>query len=151
MLVTIGSLKKNLSRAYSGNFPETTAKNTPPPLSRESGNTHLVPLYIRVGAGGGGGLMSNTIYFINLFKPWSFVSFFPGPVDRSGYRGTPRLPGELAARLDGDRRLQAEPVHAGRREVKGRRPGWHVERRKELRQATWLQDPGWKCGYVKHP
>ena len=44
--------KKNLFRVFSGNRPETTAKNTP--LSQESGNAHAAPSCIRVGGGGGG-------------------------------------------------------------------------------------------------
>ena len=114
--------KKKTSPGFLGKCSRDYGQKYPPPLPRESGNTQLVPLYIRVGGGGGGSHVEYDLFY-QLIQAMIVCSSFPGPIDRSGYRGTPRLPGELAARLAGDRRLQAEPVHAGRREVKGRRPG----------------------------
>ena len=59
-LTLIASYKKHpIFRAFSGNLPEITA--TKMPLSRENRHTHAAPLCIRVGGGGGGTRLNQSV------------------------------------------------------------------------------------------
>ena len=84
VLVAIGNYKKHpLSRAFSGNLPETTPPIPPFPRIWE----HAAPLCIRVGGGGG---MSKTLLYIalnrrSLFRIIDFALHRVGQQCRHGH------------------------------------------------------------------